>query len=151
MGRHMSEIEFKGEIAKLATLPRAELVERWAALYLTPPPKGLGQRLLVQAIGYKMQAKRYGGLKPATDRRLRKLGDLPTNEKPANSGTPPRLQPGTRLVREWNGHTHMVEVADEGFIWKGDRHRSLSAIARAITGARWSGPRFFGLNPKGTS
>jgi len=145
MGRHMTEIEFEGEINKLAALPRAELVERWVALYRNPPPKGLGHRLLVQAIGYRMQTKRYGGLKPATDRRLRKLGDLPTKEKPANSGTPSRLQPGTRLVREWNGHTHVVEVVDKGFIWKGGRHRSLSAIARAITGARWSGPRFFGV------
>ena len=151
MGPSMTEMEFERAIAKLATLPRTDLVERWVALYHTPPPKGLGRRLLVGAIGYEMQAKRYGGLKPATDRRLRKLGDAPTNHEQGNSGMPSRLQPGTRLVREWNGHTHMVEVADEGFIWKGDRHRSLSAIARAITGARWSGPRFFGVNPKGTS
>ena len=145
MGRHMTEIEFKGEIAKLATLPRAGLVERWAALYLTPPPKGLGQRLLVNAVGYKMQAKRYGGLRPAVIRRLGKLCDAPTNHAHRKPGTPSRLQPGTRLVREWNGHTHVVEVVDQGFIWNGDRHRSLSAIARAITGARWSGPRFFGV------
>ncbi len=57
----------------------------------------------------------------------------------------PRLQPGARLIREWNGVSHVVEVVEAGFIWNGDRHRSLSAIARAITGARWSGPRFFGL------
>ncbi len=145
MGRSVTETAFEREIAKLAKLPRAELVERWAALYRTPPPKGVGQRLLVRAIGYEMQAKRYGGLKPSIDRRLRKLGNSPTNEKPANAGTPSRIQPGTRLVREWNGQTHVVDVVDEGFIWKGDRHRSLSAIARAITGARWSGPRFFGV------
>ena len=141
MGRHMTEIEFEGEINKLAALPRAELVERWAALYRTPPPKGVGQRLLVRAIGYEMQAKRYGGLKPSIDRRLRKLCDA----EQGNAETPSNLQPGTRLVREWNGHTHVVDVVDEGFIWKGGHHRSLSAIARAITGARWSGPRFFGV------
>ncbi len=145
MGPFKTEIEFERAITHLATLPRAELVERWVALYHTPPPKGLGQRLLVGAIAYAMQAKRYGGLKPATDRRLRKLGDASTNHQQGSSGMPSSLQPGTRLVREWNGRTHVVEVADEGFIWMGDRHRSLSAIARAITGARWSGPRFFGV------
>ena len=145
MGQSMTELEFEHEIAKLPALPRAELVERWIALYRTPPPKGLGQRLLICAIGYEMQARRYGGLKPAVGRRLRKLGDASTNHEQRNAGTPSRLQPGTRLVREWNGHTHVVEVVDKGFIWKGDRHRSLSAIARAITGAHWSGPRFFGV------
>ena len=69
MGRSMAEREFEGEIAELTTLPRTDLVERWVALYRTPPPKGLGQRLLVGAIGYKMQAKRYGGLNPAVGRR----------------------------------------------------------------------------------
>jgi hypothetical protein len=90
----MTEMEFEREIAKLATLPRTDLVERWVALYHTPPPKGLGRRLLVGAIGYEMQAKRYGGLKPATDRRLRKLGDAPTNHEQGNSGMPSSLQPG---------------------------------------------------------
>ena len=145
MGQSMTEIEFEGEINKLAALPREELVERWVALHRNPPPKGLGQRLLVCAIGYEMQTKRYGGLKPAVIRRLQKLCDAPTNHAKHNPGTPSRLQPGTRLVREWNGHTHVVEVVDQGFIWNGGRHRSLSAIARAITGARWSGPRFFGV------
>lgn len=55
------------------------------------------------------------------------------------------LEPGTRLVREWNGSTHVVEVTERGFVWNGQAYRSLSAVARAITGARWSGPRFFGL------
>ena len=145
MGQSMTEMEFEREISKLPTLPRTELVERWVALYRTPPPKGLGHRLLVQAIGYKMQARRYGGLKPAVGRRLQKLCDAPANPEHGLPGTPSRLQPGTRLVREWNGHTHVVDVVDKGFIWNGDRHRSLSAIARAITGARWSGPRFFGV------
>ncbi len=65
--------------------------------------------------------------------------------------TAPTLQSGARLVREWNGSTHVVDVVEGGFIWNGDRHRSLSAIARTITGARWSGPRFFGLTSDGES
>jgi hypothetical protein len=57
----------------------------------------------------------------------------------------PKIKPGARLLREWNGTTHVVDVLPDGFLWNGTRHRSLSAIARAITGARWSGPRFFGI------
>ena len=57
----------------------------------------------------------------------------------------PKLRSGGRLVREWNGVSHVVDVTDAGYLWRGERHRSLSAIARAITGAHWSGPRFFGL------
>ena len=69
----------------------------------------------------------------------------------AKVGSSPGLQPGARLVREWNGSTHMVEVVDGGFVWNGERHRSLSVIARTITGDRWSGPRFFGLSSDGAS
>jgi len=58
------------------------------------------------------------------------------------------LKPGARLIREWNGSSHIVEVVEDGFLWNGKRYRSLSAIARAITGTRWSGPRFFGLDPE---
>ena len=62
----------------------------------------------------------------------------------------PEAQPGARLIRDWNGSTHTVDVVEDGFVWNGERYRSLSAIARAITGARWSGPRFFGLDREGT-
>ena len=145
MASSLTEREFEREIEELATLPRIELVERWVALYIAPPPKGLGRHLLVYAIGYEMQVKRYGGLKTASARRLQKLSDPAANGGQSITSTPPNLQPGTRLVREWNGHTYVVDVVDGGFLWKGNRHRSFSAIARAITGARWSGPRFFGV------
>ncbi len=94
-----------------------------------------------------MQAKRYGGLKPATDRRLRMFANGTADGDHGGRKTAPKLQSGARLVREWNGVNHVVEVIEGGYVWNGDRHRSLSAIARAITGARWSGPRFFGLTP----
>jgi hypothetical protein len=131
------------EIDGLADLPRADLVARWRALYRGDPPKGISRRLLVLAIAYAMQAKAYGGLSPATRRRLRKAGKGPSRSKAASTHSAPR--PGTRLVREWNGTTHVVDVVEGGFVWNGVRHASLSAVARAITGARWSGPRFFGL------
>ena len=104
--------------------------------------EGISRGLLIRAIAYEMQAKRYGRLKPALDRRLRMIANGSVD---GDSKATPTLQPGARLVREWNGVSHVVEVIEGGFIWNGDRHRSLSAIARAITGARWSGPRFFGL------
>ncbi len=139
------------EIDALADLPRADLVERWRGLYRASPPKGISRRVMVRAIAYEMQARRYGGLRPATSRRLLKLVRGPADAKSVKNITLPKLRPGARLVREWNGSTHMVEVVEGGFVWRGERHSSLSAIARAITGARWSGPRFFGLTLGGAS
>ncbi len=141
----MTIARLEREIDGLADLTRAELVERWRTHYRADPPKGISQLLLVRAVAYEMQVKLYGGLKPSTDRRLRMIADGTANGGQGGRETGSSLQPGTRLVREWNGVSHVVEVIDGGFIWNGDRHRSLSAIARAITGARWSGPRFFGL------
>jgi hypothetical protein len=141
----MTSAELEREIAALADLPRPDLVQRWHALYRVDPPKGIGRRLLVRAVAHEMQVKRYGGLKPATCRRLRKIARENAAGDEVKVPAPPKLKPGARLVREWNGSTHVVEVVEGGFTWNGERHSSLSAIARAITGARWSGPRFFGL------
>ena len=145
MKRPMASAEFEREIDALAEFARAELVERWRTHYRTEPPKGISRRLLIRAIAYEMQAKRYGGLKPATDRRLRMFANGTANGDHGGRKTAPPLQSGARLVREWNGVNHVVEVIEGGYVWNGDRYRSLSVIARAITGARWSGPRFFGL------
>ncbi len=145
MKRPTTSAELEREIGELANLPRPALVERWQALYRADPPKGISRPLLIRAIAYEMQAKRYGGLKPATDRRLRMFANGMANGDHGGHKSSPTLQSGARLVREWNGVNHVVEVIEGGYVWNGDRHRSLSAIARAITGARWSGPRFFGL------
>jgi hypothetical protein len=134
------------EIGELAGLPRAELVNRWEEFYRSGPPKGIGRRLMVRAIAYDMQAKKYGGLKPAVGRQLQRIASGLATGEPVVIKAVSRLKPGARLVREWNGDTHIVEVVDDGFIWNGERHSSLSVIARTITGARWSGPRFFGLS-----
>ncbi len=145
MKRPMTSAEFEQEIDALADLPRPALVERWQTHYRTDPPKGISRPLLVRAIAYEMQAKRYSGLRPATDRRLRMIANGTAVGDHGGRKASPTLQPGARLIRDWNGVSHVVEVIEGGFIWNGGRHRSLSAIARAITGARWSGPRFFGL------
>ncbi len=141
----MTDAELEHEIAALADLARSELVVRWQALHPAAPSKGVSRRLLVRAIAYEMQTKRNGHLKRSTDRRLRMVANGTANGDHGRRNTAPTLRPGARLVREWNGSTHVVEVVEGAYVWNGDRHRSLSAIARTITGARWSGPRFFGL------
>lgn len=145
----MTDIE--REIGVLADLPRADLLERWRGFYRATPPKGISQRMMVRAIAYEMQAKKYGGLKPAVSRQLQRIAAGLVAGEPVAIKAASKLKPGARLVREWNGATHVVEVVDDGFIWNGERHSSLSAIARTITGARWSGPRFFGLASSGAS
>ena len=130
-------------IRELADLPRPDLTERWRQLYRTAPPKGISRPLLFRAVAYGMQVKRYGGLKPAVRRQLRKGTE--GGSAPAAGLKTAKIAPGMRLIREWNGSSHVVEAVDGGFLWNGKRYGSLSAVARAITGARWSGPRFFGL------
>ena len=143
-------LQVEAEIGILPRVSRPELVDRWRKLYGTAPPKGLSRRLLVLAIAYRMQAKRYGGLTPAVQRRLGGNDGGGATSKRREPKAPVKLAFGTRLIREWNGITHVVDVADGHFVWNGARYRSLSAVARAITGARWSGPRFFGLTSEGS-
>jgi hypothetical protein len=151
MGRPATDTGLETEIAALDELSRPALVDRWRKLCRADPPKGISQRLLIRGIAYEMQAKRYGGLKQATARRLRMIADGTSDGGYSNRKPAPALRPGARLIREWNSTTHVVEVVEGAYIWNGDRHQSLSAIARAITGARWSGPRFFGLSSEDTS
>ena len=134
-------------LAQIAELDASALGAAWASLFGRPPPKGISRRLLYHAAAYLAQATLYGGLTPATRRKLLQAA----RPRPGSAdGTPRRkrlgtLSPGSRLVREWHGRCHTVEVTERGFLYAGRRYRSLSEVARAITGARWSGPRFFGL------
>jgi len=129
-----------GEIAALEDLDRKVLTERWRAAFGQAPPLHLSQPLMVKALAYEIQVKAYGGLSSRTARVL-KAAARPTSDA-TSSTRPPAV--GARLVREWNGILHEVEVLADGYLWRGERHRSLSAIAGAITGTKWSGPRFFG-------
>jgi hypothetical protein len=134
-------------LSEIGQLDMDALRRAWAVMFGRPPPKSISRRLLELAAAYDAQAKVYGGLKPAIRRRL--LQAVP--RKPGTPTVAPRrkgptaLPPGSRLVREWSGRSHTVEVAEHGFLYAGRPYHSLSEIARAITGARWSGPRFFGL------
>ena len=138
-------------VAGLEALPALspdELRKEWRRLYRSQPPR-LSRDLLVRAIAYRIQELRYGGLSKATSRKLAAL--VQARRSDGDIGSPEgtqRIRAGARLVREWNGRTHTVTVEEEGFTYAGRNYRSLSAIAREITGARWSGPRFFGLAPK---
>jgi hypothetical protein len=123
---------------RLDTMTLGDLRREWEARLCGPPPK-LSRDMLALALGYAMQEASVGGLTAATKRQLRH----------GRSAKPAALVPGTRLVRRWNGVAHCVEVTDDGaIIWNDARWSSLSAVARAITGTRWSGPAFFGLHAK---
>ncbi|PPB81349.1 Protein of unknown function (DUF2924) [Albidovulum inexpectatum] len=130
------------DVRKLEAMDRPALTALWQELFDTPVPRGLSQPFLRRFIAFELQARRHGRLPRAVAAAIEK----------GTGGTPrrvsPRLKPGGRLVREWNGVTHVVDVTEDGFAWNGRSYRSLSAIARAITGAHWSGPRFFGLSGK---
>tara|TARA_R110001592_G_scaffold197769_2_gene445781 strand:- start:297 stop:743 length:447 start_codon:yes stop_codon:yes gene_type:complete len=136
------------ELLAIPDLSRAELVAGWEKAHGQPPPKGISRRLLEYSAAYQIQVKVFGGLKSAVRRRLR---NIPTKSEAGTrlASPPPQtsraLSSGTRLVREWHGRTHSVNVRDAGFEYEGQVYASLSKIAREITGTRWSGPRFFGL------
>ena len=132
------------ELTSLSTLDRKELVEKWQSFYGTEPPRGSQNKFLLHAIAHRMQEKALGGLKPATRRFLEKAAqDNDTSKQqilPAVS-----IKPGTRLLREWHGITYEVIILESSILCNGKSYRSLSEVARAITGARWSGPLFFGF------
>jgi hypothetical protein len=134
------------ELARLSGLNSIQLREQWQALFGADPPSKLRFSLLVQGIAYRLQEKTLGGLKPATLRLLERIADDATARRQA-APTPEkiRVRAGTVLIREWHGTKHQVIVLKDGFLYRAKRFHSLSQIARAITGSRWSGPLFFGL------
>lgn len=141
MATFQAEREFECELASIARRPRSDLVRMWEGLVGSPPRKGMSTAFLRRALAYELQVRRWGGLNVRTSRQLCSAVHA-ARDAPAHQ--PPEFQAGTRLIREWNGREHVVDVTEGGFEWEGHRYPSLSAVARAITGARWSGPRFFG-------
>lgn len=156
------EVKIEQEVAALCDLSRDELVERWEVAHGCSPPKGVKRGLLERSAAWHLQAKRFGGWSRFTKQVLRASNTtreaVPLRRQAASVGaareeaagkhafvpkTPPAA--GTRLMREWNGRMHLVDVTDKGFVFDGKAYRSLTAIAKRITGVHWSGPRFFGL------
>lgn len=149
-GATSRDLEVTRSLEALCDLNPDELRKEWRRLYRSQPPR-LSKDLLVRAIAYRIQELRYGGLSKASRRELASLVEARDSGAELAIEGPQRIRAGARLVREWNGRTHTVTVEAEGFTYAGRNYRSLSAIAREITGARWSGPRFFGLAKKGAS
>jgi len=130
----------------------SDLRNDWRRLYRLSPPKRLSRDLLIRGIAYRLQEQSYGGLSRNILNQLVTRDDETQIKAELQSKKPAliTLKPGTRLVREWRGQTLSVLVSEDGYFdWNGKRYASLSMIAREVTGAHWSGPRFFGLtNPK---
>jgi hypothetical protein len=132
---------------RLAVLPRLSLEDlrlEWRRLYRAEPPR-MSRDTMVRANAYRLQEIAHGGLSKMTQRRLMTLSNQLEIAGRITPPSGPRIKPGSRLVREWHGRTHTVCVTDDGFEFQGKTYRSLTKIARDITGAQWSGPRFFGL------
>ncbi len=136
------------EIAQLRDLDLAALLVRWRNHVGGEPPAHLPKFLLMRMLAFRLQEDAYGGLPESAKRALDRLSGPDGQRSPepippvsASAG----LRPGTLLTREWQGELHRVMVLEDGFAWNGATLKSLSEVARAITGTRWSGPKFFGL------
>jgi hypothetical protein len=139
-----SAIDLAGTLARLSAATIFELRREWRRLHRMPPPMRLSRDLLMRGITYKLQERLLGCLSKSI---LRKLEGVSVESEASGAHKPPpiSLKAGTRLIREWRGVTQTVLVQADGFEWNGRRYGSLTIIAHKITGAHWSGPRFFGL------
>jgi Protein of unknown function (DUF2924) len=140
------------QLAALKTAPVADLKRKWRDLFETEPPP-YNRRFLEHRLAYRIQELAYGGLKPETLKRLKALADDLDGGDPVRRRQRADSRPvaGTRLIREYQGVEHCVTVRNDDFEYQGRPYRSLSAVARAITGTRWNGLLFFGLKNRGGS
>ena len=138
-------------LADLPKLGKTALRELWKQLFSAPPPPQLRRLLMIPILAYRLQEQAFGSLHAASRGRLCQLA----RAFEANANSPissvPSIRPGTRLVRQWGDHVHLVNVETNGYGYQGVRYKSLSEIARLITGSRWSGPLFFGIKGDQTS
>jgi len=132
-------------LAALEAAPLPQLRAEWERLTGRAPPTGLRRDLLMRALAYTLQERAFGGLDRPTRKRLAQIATSIDRGQTRGLAPAPRLRPGTALTRTWQGRAHTVLVLDQGFEYQGQEYKSLSEIARAITGTRWSGPAFFGL------
>ena len=148
MARRVTDREgLARELASLPDLPLEALKGRWRDLYQAEPPLRLGRALMIRAIAHRLQENALGGLKPSVARQFTRAAEDVVAGRPVALPVT-AIKPGTRLLREWQGSTHEVIVLESGVRYQGQTWRSLSEVARAITGARWSGPLFFGLKER---
>ena len=127
-------------------MSRPQLRNLWRELYRREPPTGIHRQILIAFLAYRIQENAYGGLKPDVRAELLRLtGCSGGKKRPKKQATIRQLRPGTRIFRKWGEENHEIFVTEAGYEYRGDHYRSLSHIARKITGTRWSGPAFFGL------
>ena len=140
-----SSLDF--EFHDLDGLPRARLRARWHEVFGEQPPAAFGRELLALGIAYAAQERQFGGMSKSRAREIDRLFEHAPITLRGEKQTPRAAvtRPGTVLVREWQGTAHQVTVLADGYGWNGQHHASLSRIAKAITGTKWNGPRFFGL------
>ncbi len=138
-------------LARLPKLGLRELRQHWRVLYKAEASPHLSRELLLRAVAYRMQEVALGSLRPQRQRQLRQFARQLNDSQEGRVRPRSELKPGTRLVREWQGRTYEVLVLDDGLSWQGTSYRSLSALARKITGTAWSGPLFFGLKANRTA
>jgi Protein of unknown function (DUF2924) len=132
----------------LPSLTAKELKRQWRSLYGCAPPLRISRELLIRAVAYRIQEQTQGGLKEPTRKLLLRLAHDARDGKPLKISASAPTSAGTVLMREWQGVTHEVRVLDRGVLYQRRRYRSLSQVARLITGSRWSGPLFFGLRSR---
>ena len=137
-----------GRLTALRHLSKLALCDLWKQLFHAVPPAQLRRDVMIPILGYRIQEEAFGSLRPDSLKRLRQLARTFEANPKAGCSSTPRFKPGTRLVRQWQGQVHVVQVEDNGYEYKGTRYQSLSEIARLITGTRWSGPAFFGIKGK---
>jgi Protein of unknown function (DUF2924) len=138
--------QISNQIAKLRMMSRSELLDLWQEHYGKAAPHGIRREILVPFLAYRIQENAHGGLKPAALSELRRIARALDRNGTSNEALGrARIKAGTRLFRQWHGQTHEVFVTESGYEYRGTGYRSLSEIARKITGTRWSGPAFFGL------
>jgi Protein of unknown function (DUF2924) len=133
------------DLADLDRLTRQDLRERWRRHFKSPPPRHASVHFLSLAIAYASQEKSSAGLSNAIRRELKAIA---AGQRTPSLSSSSKIKPGTRLLREWHGVTHEVVATEAGFVWRGKTYGSLTAVAHAITGAKWNGRRFFGLSQR---
>lgn len=148
--KRLTRESVESALLALDAMDSRALRERWRDLYGTDAPPKIQSGLLRLAVAYRIQEKVFGGLKPAAKRQMRSHLEAIAAGSAGNTGAQRggigRLTPGIQLMREWNGATLLVDVVEDGFRWRDTTYRTLSGVAVAITGTKWSGPKFFGLN-----
>jgi hypothetical protein len=145
----MAGSSIRQQLESLPKTDKTSLRRLWSQLFQKQPVPGMRPELMVRVLAHRLQEQEFGGLATSSSRRLHQLADaFAANPSTAIVATRPTIKPGTRLVRQWKDKVHVVEARTNGYEYKGTRYESLSEIARLITGTRWSGPLFFGLQKK---